>query len=233
MIDDEEYNGLPDDPELAFVKLEKLYRTQMQEGVDRTESGEASLYYYTDYMNHVLAAARALRLQILDGWAIPSRQADVYAAYDAFSTEVTNYIVQTKILNGRRSGRFSVSLTPAEKKKIHHYVEQIRRLVEQSQLSTEKRDAIVEKLNALNLEVDRDRTRFEIFTDLAAGLASVSADFARDGAEPWWKWVEPIFEAIGIAKKRGEEKPSLPPPEGRKRLEPPKGRGSADDDIPF
>jgi hypothetical protein len=97
-------------------------------------------------------------------------------------------------------------------------------------------------LSELTLEIDRDRTRFEIVADATRSMARLSGDVEREGAEPWWKWVKLIFGVIDEAKEH-EPQQSLPAPEERRRLEAPRKQlplrstnldaGTVDDDIPF
>ena len=111
-----------------------------------------------------------------------------------------NFVNQIQINHARRRKKESVYFDGAAKQKIRHYIEEIRLMVEQSLVPQNKRDAIFKKLSELTLEIDRERTRFEVVADAIRGVARLSGDVEREGAEPWWKWVKLIFGEIDEAK---------------------------------
>ncbi|MFP5469342.1 MAG: hypothetical protein ACLGGZ_06320, partial [Alphaproteobacteria bacterium] len=76
------------------------------------------------------------------------------------------------------------------------------------------------KISALELEVDRDRTRFDAFGAFIIDAAEVLGD-AADKAEPARKLVDSISRLIWGAKNEEETK-QLPSPPERKQIEPPR-----------
>ena len=231
-MNDTIYDDLPDDHELAFAQLEFHYKSKLEADIETTDQGSTITYYKLRYINQVIAAAKALNVDVIKDYTAPSGERDIWATYETFETDVMNLIIQIRINHARRKRQFSVALDGAAKQKIRHYIEQIRLLVEASDLPTNKKDSIFKKLSDLTLAVDRDRTPLEIFSDALRGVARLSGDVEREGAEPWWKWVKLIFGEIDDAKDK-EPQSSLPEPEERKRLEPPRKELPAPKDKPF
>jgi hypothetical protein len=194
-------------------------------------------------MNQVIAAAESLGISAISYYEVPHQDNQAtWAAFDVFETAVVNLTIQIQINHARRRRAYSVELDASEKVKIRHYIGQIKIIVEESNISEDKRDMILKKLSELTLEIDRNRTRFEIIADAARGFARLSGEVERQGAEPWWKWVKLIFGVIDDAKER-EPRISLPAPVEQKRIEAPRKNPASlsnasndldsDDDIPF
>jgi hypothetical protein len=235
------YDNLPDDHEKAFVYLEKRFKSQLDESLKDNDQGSYDAYCKRRYISQVVAAAKSLDIPGLKDYEAPSDDRGLWQAFEGFEMDVMNLSIQIEINHARRRKKYSVALDSAAKQKIRHYIEQIRAAVESSNLSQNKRDAIFQKLSELTLEIDRDRSRFEVVADVVRGVARVSGDVEREGAEPWWKWIRLIFGEVDDAKEK-EPQASLPSPGERKRLEPPRKQlptpekrdePHLDDDIPF
>jgi hypothetical protein len=144
------------------------------------------------------------------------------------------------IRRGRRIQGHSVKFDTVAKQKLRHHLEQMRALVDKLDMEHDKREALFSKIDALQLEVDRDRTRFEAFAEL-----TIAASGLLDTAlEPINRLINNIGRVFFDAKE--EESKKLPPPAPTKRIEgpkkelpdfpskrPPKLRGDLDDEIPF
>ena len=244
-MSDEEYIDLPEDPELAFIQLEKKF----QEELDRRshgyeENNEVSDSQFLSYINKTVAAAKTLGIQSSEDWEVPHhRTHNIPAEYNDFCTAIQHYLVQTKIAHGRRVRGYSVRLDATTKSKIRHYLEKIREIVDRLEVPLPKREALTAKITALSDEVDRDRTRFDAYAGLALEMAATGGEVAKK-LNPARKLLDTIASLLGYAKQAEDVRPSLPAPHERKRLTPPrKERLPAppqspqpdllDDDIPF
>lgn len=239
MDDDDVFENLPDDPELAFCHLEALYKRQLENDVSSTDESSAISHFRARYINQIIAAAKALDINGIKDYEAPKSQSEVWSYYEVFATDVMNLIIQIRIGHARRKRFYSVALSSAEKEKIRHYISQIKQLIDASDLSKDKKDAIYKRLTNLELEIDKDRTRFELIAETVLGFARLSRDVEQEGAEPWWKWAKLIFGVVDEAKEK-EEAARLPSPEERKRLAPPRRKPPTaeaakdlDDEIPF
>lgn len=105
------------------------------------------------------------------------------------------------------------------------------------EVEQKKREALFSKLNDLQEEIDRDRSRFDTYAALAietAGVLGETVDKSRVLA-----LLDAIARVFWGAKSERETK-RIPPPTLPKRLEPPSAPGGLkrkvdglDDDIPF
>jgi hypothetical protein len=125
---------------------------------------------------------------------------------------------------GRNFGK--AELTPAEKDKVHSHLRKIRSLIEESDLPAKKKNGLMDRLNALAAEVDRQGTRTDRFFGLASDLGFYLGDFAEKSA-PLWKEVRETLKVITKARAR-DENLTLPP--GEEILSLP-GRPASDDDT--
>jgi hypothetical protein len=113
-------------------------------------------------------------------------------------------------------------LNTSEKTRIHGNIERIRELIEASDLSDRKRNALYEKLNQLAAEVDRNGTKTDRFFAFMGDAAFVLGDMATK-AKPFTDEVKDMIKTIGKARSRkegtslppGEEVLTLPAPEER------------------
>lgn len=240
MITDDELLTLPDDPEEAFVKLEACARRHLNHELSNLLEQDDPDALYRQYMSTVLGAVSVFKIDALGGWALPSGGDYGTDLVHQFIADVDHCTMQIRLLHARRVKQYSVVLDIPTKKKLRHYIDQIRETIDKLEVSQGKKDRLYSKVEALALEIDRDRTRYQAI----AALFIEAADDAGEAAsrlEPVVQLVERIGAAIGIAKRAQEDQAKLPPPTERKRIEPPKKAAprqssfdkELDDEIPF
>jgi hypothetical protein len=228
------YDNAPDDPELVFEYYVEIYRSQFLEQV---QLGDFSNHYEDcmDFLVKVTAVAKALDLGILERWTVFPQEDDFNFQFLLFRSEVEHYLQIIRVKHGQRVSAYSVRLTQEEKHEIYGFISKIRQIIENSSLTTDKKDAIFAVLASLTLEIDRDRTRFDRIGDSMRRLAGLSKEVEETGARPWLKYIWAFWGKIDKAKE--EEKQRLPPTSEQKRLPPPTKKetkpASNDDEIPF
>jgi|GEM_PF-2229167 len=245
MITEEDFLAVADcPPDLAFVRLERKFREMLESNLERSDNGNTYNHYLIEYMNHTLAAANALGLDILQFFTVPDPNdtSNLTDTYNHFRQVVDGYTVRVHIRNIRVGPATSLPLDEHEKKHIRAYVLKIKEIVDASALEIGKKEALMNRLNAFLAEVDKDRTSKQRFQDFVVSVAKTTAD-ATDELEPAWKWVRLIAAIFGV--RQDAENAKLPPPP--KRIERPKqqqipppaarrngtSRADMDDDIPF
>ena len=247
MINDEQLAQLPEDPTLAFVEFERILRAHVDEQelqeLKLADQGAPPLpYSYTltsykrDYINKVLAAAKAYDIAGLDSWSVPSARDDVEDIYINFTAAVDHFTTQVRIHNAPRNRENSVGLDGNTKARIHLYIQRIRDTIEKADLPEDKKDSLYSKLNKFALEVDKNRTA------LQAGMAVYIAVCGGIGQgfeklEPVREMIDSIATLLGRAKE-AEDSLRLPSPPELKRIEPPRRQlepppSLDDDEIPF
>lgn len=240
MIDEEFFENLPEQPELAFVYLEEKYQSALSNNIESADPNGSWDPYYLEYMNSIVAVAEALELDFLSNFKISPSRKNIYNEYIEFSLLVKQHTTKIRIKNGRKKHLYSVALSSIQKDEIRKYINNIKAIIEKSKIPEDKKDAILKKLQALSAEVDRNRTRFEIVADFVTKTGAISKTAEQEIAGPWWKWLTKIAEIIGGAKESEEEREQvrLPAPEPQKQLPPPSQESSTatrneDDEIPF
>jgi hypothetical protein len=171
------------------------------------------------YIAQVIAAINELGLRAKFAADLPVIEDVDYNTYLNFSKDVKHYRTTLLIRQGRRIQGYSVSFDPATKAKVHHHIEQLRGIFEKLEVEQDKREALFLKLNDLQRELDRERTRFDTFAALAIETAGVVGEVVEKAQ------VLKILD--GIAKvlwglKTEEETRRLPAPTTPKRIEAPK-----------
>lgn len=233
MSTEELYADLPDDPELAFLQLEKNFREVCEEEAKaaRNDPSVRDLSY-TTYIGKVLAALNELGLttSALASQEIPNIKDVSIHTYREFTKDVEHFKTQLQIRHSRRSKGYSVKLDSTAKAKIRHFLDQIKEIVDKLEVDQKKKDALYNKINALQAEVDRDRTRFDAYADLVIETAGTADEAAGKLNNNVRRLLDSIGKVIWGAKQ--EETPKLPPPTTPKKLEGPKSK-LADDEIPF
>ncbi len=178
----------------------------------------------------MLGAIKALGLEPEFNNRVPQIEEVDYNTYLNFSKDVEHYRIILSIRNGRRVQGYSVQFDAATKEKLRHHLRQMRELVDKCEIEQDKKEALFSKINSLQDEVDRDRTRLDAFADLAIEASGV-LDVAL---EPVNKILTSIARVFWGAQK--EEAKRLPAPRPRKQIEGPSAtrkHGDLDDEIPF
>ena len=237
MSDENFFEELPADPELAFLILEQRFRGECNRQISLVHEDERTDVLYVDYIAQVLATIKELGLEAEFDAQVPKIEEIDYNTYINFGKDVKYYRTILEIRHGRRVQKFSIRFDGATKQKIRHHLTKVREIVENMEVSQYKKEALLLRIGALEQEVDRDRTRFEAYAALVIESAGVLGD-AADKLEPVRKLLDTIGRVIWGAKKEEDAK-QLPPPTELKRIQPPHTteqlpeKDNLDDDIPF
>lgn len=234
MNEDEVYATLPADADLAFLHLEGHFKEVLQAEIDRAGRDAPGNVVYVEYISKVLAAITELGLQgTLSNKSVPAIEDVDYETYLNFSKDVEHLKTLLKIRKARRTQGYSIQLDALTRQKLDHHMQQLRQTFQKLE-DERKREALLNKLGALQNEVDRDRTRLDALADLTLTVAGV----LDTAVEPVNKVLNSIARVLYGAQQ--EELKSLPAPKTPKQIPGPKissgGRKpkqDMDDEIPF
>lgn len=240
MNDFPEYDDLPDDPEVAFVRLYERYHEEYQERIRGEQDTRAEA---VDFMNTILGVARGLGIQGFDAWSIPDEWDEIYSVFTGFDRALKRYVMEIKVRKSRVTKVYSVSLSEDDKERIHGLVREIRDVLTKADLQDRKRNSLFAKLALFEADVDRVRTRFDNAMLMSLEITGVAAE-ATGTLKPVNELLRRIQSIMGLAKDKEPEQNQLPPPAEHKKLpsppkqiEGPKNQGGfsrdMDDDIPF
>lgn len=221
MIDPDFLANLPDDPEQAFVEVSNAQYVLLQEAYEYAQQTQTSaVHAERDYMAIMRAAITNYEIEDLDGWG------------QTFSENFVNAVRETtarltfKHAAPRR--KYTVAFDAATKIKLHHYLEQIRKVVHDSADSEDKKDALYGCINLLGAEIDCSRSGYEKFTAMVGGLATLTAET--------WEKLSPMVKGVmgTVENTKAKENARLPAPPVKKQIEHKNGFDKQlDDEIPF
>jgi hypothetical protein len=242
MLTDDELLNLPDDPELAFAEFDKRARSQLLAALRETENSQEAEELRLRYMNHTLAAVKALSLDFLNQWEVPRIGSDtIWQSYQQFASDVDHITLQIRLRHSRRTRKYSVSLDASTKEKLRHYINEIRKVIDTLDITDLKREALNEKVSELEKEIGRNRTRFDAVMAVILEAATKTGQAAEKLA-PLRKLIDSITGLIKEARDiEDASNPQLPPHRAPKQIEGPRSNslpvrndgGDTDDDIPF
>jgi len=158
----DELFDLPEDRYLAFLKIEHGLREKLNQRLDTGEENSPWFEWYQDYANAVIGAAQGLEIDGFDHLEVPSNKNNYHDEYRRIVLTVDRLAIQIRIDNSRRSKRYSVALDSAAKAKIRHHLTQLKELTDKLELPQRKCETIISKIIALEEELERERTRFEV-----------------------------------------------------------------------
>ena len=169
----------------------------------------------------------------------PAEGTQFFEWYQNFIRAVDYYkaVARLQVSARKKQNVTSLSLTRHFKTQIGGHLTAIRRIVAEADILPNKRDAIVKRINNLQEEVDRDRTRTEAVMALWLDITSAIGSGAKN-LDPAIDRLERIVGVFAKAKDENDQK-ALTAPHERKRIAPPttapeqSNDATADDEIPF
>jgi hypothetical protein len=160
--------------------------------------------------------------------------------YKDFVVDVDHITMQIKIAHSRNHRRYSYALSDTDKRKIRHFGEQIKVIIDESNAPIPKKESLLKKLDAFLTAVDKHRTGLETFSDFFIGMTHLGGEAIQelDKARPL---IDSISRLLGRYQDMDDAQRQIPHEERKKigppkRAEPPAKPGRTrdiDDDIPF
>lgn len=104
-----------------------------------------------------------------------------------------------------------IELKDVDRERIRHYVEKIKIALEVADFPSDRREKLLEELNAFLAEVDKSRTSMQAVAAMWITVCSaVGEGFAH--LEPARKWLDDIATIMGAAKAISHDVKALPAP---------------------
>ena len=233
IITDEEMADLPGDSELAFVIYEEKLRSKTRDlDVEYPERLDR------EYANHILAFIDVCNLEIPVIGQPPINTSDFWDWYNAFIQVIDIHTVKFRLAHARDAGSditTAIYLSEDYKTEIHNLLGRVRKVVNAADLPDAKKDDIYDKINALQSEVDRSKTRLDAFLSRWLDVTNAAGEGAEN-LEPVVKLLGHVMKVFGRAKTE-HDVGKLPPPKVPQKLpspatdQPP--QADLDDEIPF
>jgi len=234
--EDDEYFDLPEDPELAFVKLARWHRSEYDRKVSEEFDDGSREQYWSDYINQIVGSADGLGIVQFSKYSAAPNSDNLYEIFSVLTSEVLKFSTAVRVRQSRRQKNYSVPLDDATRAKIKHHLDNLLEVARKLEVSENKREAIIAKIVALSSEIEKARTGLEVLGALMIAAATTLGE-ASDKLEPMRKLIDSVARLFGKAKEADTDHPALPAPKTPKQIEPPKDHPPFDtpddSDIPF
>jgi hypothetical protein len=204
MIDEDFLLSLPTDAKEAFPLYEARIR---QETIESDYYPSSQNYSFErQYIESIIGFVLAHELDIGISYDVPSDQEEFWDYYRFVSSKIK--ILSTKMLvqsvRNKKLGLVGCYiLTPADKSKIHHYVQQIRDLINKYDLSDTKKTDLLDRLSAFEKEVDLDKSRVELWASIYVKVKTEISEY-----EPVIEILDSISSVFSKAKEWADALPS-------------------------
>jgi hypothetical protein len=198
------------DPKKMLVEIDKAIRPELEQGPQRTTAGRrAQILSYYEKLKH---AAQSLGFEFAPKppFGASTSLDDWEGFFEKIMEEIDKMKIDIVVENTNRQA--GVALDQAWRDKIHSYVEHIRQIVNAAKdLSVQIKEKMLRRLQAFDAEVDRTRTRVQIFTDVFVSIC----EGVSEGAEALTPAVRLGERIIGALARLQGQPPvlSLPSPE--------------------
>lgn len=200
LISPGDYDHLPIDPEECFVALDDICQRNMNRMIDENSSSDFYSTVRMQYAATITAFAQECGISEIVA-AQPSRYD--YEEFGRFVLAVKGAVARIRFRNRASTRSSSVLLAQNTKTKIDHYIGRLKDVIENSDLSAERRRALCQKLEELRAELAEPRLSFvKTFTVLSlilAGLSSATTIAAEGPAA-----VTHIMQLIGLDRETEE-----------------------------
>jgi hypothetical protein len=241
LIPEEVYENLPDDPHEKFVMIVKAAQANLARLLDDGNSRDFFDELRAQFISSLTSAADALGIDGLP--ELPEDMTD-YRAYKNFQVRLSGIVAKVRLQQSLVSRPHSVELGRVNKAWIRQEVAQLRVLIKDSDLPPSKRDALLEKLDEFDKELDKQRLGFAKTMAIAASIMTVvgAGTTTLANSPKASEAIVKIIRLIGKDKELEEaERQRLSPP-AKELVHQPKPQASGngwgfaqdlDDDIPF
>ncbi|MGJ4935077.1 hypothetical protein [Bradyrhizobium sp. HKCCYLRH3083] len=227
MITDDQLDDLPEDDLEAFIAFEAILNNKLD---DRAFNQGWDIE--REYVAYILAFVEARNIDLHVSKDTPLTDDNFSSYFAGFRRAVESFRAKARleISARRRVHRTSFHVATSFKTQIGAHLTAIRKIVHEAHLTESKRDAIFRRIETLQFEVDRDRTRAEVVTGLWLDITSAIGAGAKN-LDPAIERLERIMKVF--AQARDEDAAKLPAPAERKRIPPPSASPTSDDEVPF
>lgn len=246
-VKQEQLDDLDEDPKIAFMQLVNHAQRSLDELTrplnDTEEADWRKLEdFRLSFMNVVLASAKRFEIEPFLSMEVPSRKSFDSRDFDQFRFDLDHYLTQLVLDNSLRSKRDTVEILPKSRDAIRQYIHALRDCIEAANMTEQKREALLKRLDALQTELDKRRVNMMHFAKVAFALWAIPGTVwsSYDVAN---KLISNIMHNLAEAKEAEEGQKKIPSADVPKALSPPRTEKKIfnktsfgddfDDDIPF
>jgi hypothetical protein len=226
MITDHQLEELPEDDLEAFIAFDAILREQFKFGRSQNMKAER------EYAVYMLAFSEQRKIDLDVEDELPAKDIEFKPYFDRLISRVnvTKEKIRLAQAAQRKINGTTFRIATNFKAQIGGHLNAIRNIVEKSDhLSEDKRDAIFARIEKLQAEVNRDRTKSEVVVGLWLDITSAISNGAKN-LDPAIDRLERIMKILGVARD-DDATARLPAPQEPKQIPPPPSQGNDDGEM--
>ena len=246
-VTQDELDDLPEDPSVAFMTLVNHAQRRLAEQSDKIDLQERSDWQRLEeirhsFMNVIVASAKRFEIEPFVSMQIP--RLDNFSDNDhrQFQSDLDHFVTQLMLDNSIRGKIDSAAILPNSKDRIRSYVHGLRQCVESANMPQSKRDALLNRLDEFERELEKRRVGFLAVTRIVLEILAIPGGVWATG-EIAVKLTSNMMQAVAEMKAAEDETRRLAPIAPPKALSPPRAEvplqqgatfdSDLDDDVPF
>lgn len=229
-VETDVYDELPDDPEDAFVYLASYFKEECDQRLRQASENENYSRFYVDYISKIIAAVKELGIEHdFSEREVPKISSLDYDSYLEFNKDVEHYITGIRIRRVRRQKGIAVSFDVDMKDKLNGYLGEIRNIISRlDDVTQDKKEVLLKRVNDLRDEIDRDRTGLERFGGVAMAVSGIIGESIEKAQ------ILKLLDKVGfVLWGKQNDRPRLPSPPKQIEHRTDTVNNELDDDIPF
>jgi len=157
LISAEDYDNLPEEPDLKFVEIDRICRRNLTEMISEHTDGHFDDMVRLQYMTTLAASAAELNIP---GIEYPHGEEHPAMHISSFMLAVSGAVTRIRLRASGGAIPYSVRLGVRTKAQIQIKIQQLRTMIEEAEMLESKREALIEKLDELMAELDQTRLSF-------------------------------------------------------------------------
>lgn len=252
LVDPDELDDLPEDPQAAFMAVIRQTQRRLLDETAKLDPDNEHGWRQIDelrhsFMNLVVATAKRLEIDPFMSMEVPTLSAFRDTDHKQFQADLDHYLMQLMLDNSIRNKRDSVEILPNSKDRIRTYVHSLRGCIEKSNMTEAKREALLKKLDQFEQELEKRRLGLLTVTRITLELLAIPGGLWSSG-DVAHRLIGNVMQVIAEAKAAEEETRQLPPVVAPRALSPPRQAqppstphsrpqpafdSDLDDDVPF
>ncbi len=191
------------------------------------------------FMNVIVASGKRFEVEPFVSTDIPKHADYRTSDYKQFESDLDHFVTQLVLDNSIRAKKTSVEILPNSKDKIRSYVHGLRKCVENSSITEQKKQKLLDKLEQFEKELEKRRTNILAVTILSFEILAIpGATWAS--IDMTHKLITNITQEFAEAKSLEDQTrqigPNVPPKvlsPPRRPAKQPEPTNELDDEIPF
>lgn len=225
-VDQDQLDELNEDPKIAFMELVNLAQRSLHDQTKTLDEEERSDWQKIEdlrlsFMNVVLSSAKRFEVEPFVSMEVPHRKQFDMRDYDQFKFDLDHYVTQLVLDNSLRSKTDTVAILPKTKDTIRGYINGLRECIEKGNMDGKKREALLQRLDALEAELEKRRVSMMTIARIAYHLWAVPGSMWAS-YDVTNKLLSSMMHNVAEAKEEENAQKQLPASEPPKALSPPR-----------